>query len=184
MDTYIHELKVPRERIPILIGPEGKIKKTIERETKTQLTIDSKEGDVIIQAEDGMCIYLAKEITKAIGRGFNPEKALLLLKSEYVFDVINLSDYVRSREQITRLKSRVIGVEGKARRTIETLTETSISIFGKTISIIGESEEVNTARRAIESLVGGSTHSTVYRWLEKQKREIKTRKIMGKELDI
>lgn len=174
----MHELKIPKERIPILIGPGGKIKKTIEKETKAQLTIDSKEGDVIIQAEDGMHVYLAKEITKAIGRGFNPQKALLLLKSEYIFDIINLSDYVRSREQIIRLKSRIIGAEGKARKTMETLTETSISVFGKTISIIGESEDVNTARRSIESLIGGSTHATVYRWIERQKRELKTRKII------
>jgi len=179
METYIHELKIPKERIPILIGPKGKTKKTIEKETKTQITIDSKEGDVTIQAEDGIHIYIAKEITKAIGRGFNPETALKLTKQQYTFDLINLTDYTKSKNQITRIKSRIIGTEGKARKTLETLTETSISIFGKTIAIIGEAEEVTTTRRAIESLIGGSTHSTIYKWLEKQKRETKNKKILG-----
>ena len=71
-----------------------------------------------------------------------------------------------------RLKGRVIGQEGKSRKIIEGLTETYISVYGKTISIIGQAENVSVARRAIESLLAGSNHATVYRWLEKKRREL------------
>jgi ribosomal RNA assembly protein len=70
-----------------------------------------------------------------------------------------------------RLKGRVIGAKGKARKAIEELTQTNISVYGKTIAIIGEIQNVGTARRAIESLLMGSMHATVFKWLEKQRRD-------------
>jgi len=74
-----------------------------------------------------------------------------------------------------RLKGRIIGKDGKSRKIIESLTETYICVFGKTIGIIGEGEAASIARRAIESLLAGSPHSSVYKWLEKRNREIKQR---------
>ena len=77
-----------------------------------------------------------------------------------------------------RLKGRVIGEQGKARRTIENLTETDISVYGKTVSIIGEIEHVSVAKRAILSLLSGSPHSRVYSWLEKKRKEMKYREML------
>ena len=73
----------------------------------------------------------------------------------------------------------MIGAAGKSRKIIEELTETDICIFGKTIGIIGRAEDVTIARHAIESLLKGSTHSAVYRWLERQRRLFKTRKVFN-----
>ena len=173
MVEYIYELKIPKERIAVLIGKRGEIKKQIEEQTKTQLEVDSREGDVIIKGDDTIRMYTAREIIKAIGRGFNPECALLLLKSDYCFEVININDFIKSKSQLNRVRGRVIGSEGKARKTVEELTETSISVYGKTIGIIGEPEKVSVARRAIESLLGGSPHSSIYRWLEKNRSIMK-----------
>ena len=77
-----------------------------------------------------------------------------------------------------RLKGRVIGREGKSRKLIEELTECNISVFGKTISIIGLPESAANARQAVESLLRGSTHSNVYNWLEKRRREMKRKAII------
>ena len=176
---YSYELKVPKNRIAVIIGKEGKIKKEIEESTKTKLDIDSKEGDVFISGEDALGLYTAREIIRAIGRGFNPEIAKLLLKPDYIFEVIDVSEYVgKSKDAMLRLKGRVIGKEGKSRRIIEELTECSISIFGKTISIIGLPESAADARQAVEFLLRGSTHANVYKWLEKRRRELKRRAIM------
>ena len=71
------------------------------------------------------------------------------------------------------MKGRIIGAEGKSRRTIEELTETNVSVYGKTVSIIGLAEGVDMARRAIETLLSGSPHANVYKWLEKKRRELK-----------
>lgn len=179
MVEYSYELRVPKNRVAVIIGKEGSVKKDIEETTNTKLNIDSKEGDVFVSGEDALGLYTAREIIKAVGRGFNPEIAKLLLKPDYVFEVIDVSEFAKSKEAMLRLKGRVIGKEGKSRRLIEELTECSISVFGRTISIIGLPESAANARRAVESLLRGSTHANVYKWLEKRRRELKRRAIMG-----
>lgn len=179
MVEYSYELKVPKNRVAVIIGKEGSVKKEIEETTKTKLSIDSKEGDIFVSGEDALGLYTAREIIKAISRGFNPDIAKLLLKPDYVFEVIDVSEYVgKSKEAMVRLKGRVIGKEGKSRRLIEELTECNISVFGKTISIIGLPESAAIARQAVESLLRGSTHANVYKWLERRRRELKRRAIM------
>lgn len=175
---FNYELKIPKTRVAVLIGTEGKIKQKIERETKTSINVDSKEGDVMITGEDALGLYTTREIITAIGRGFNPEVALLLLKQDYIFENFDITEFARTKNHMVRIKGRIIGAGGKARKLIEELTETYISVYGKTVCIIGESENVAIARRAVESLLSGSPHSSVYNWLEKQRREIKKRKVL------
>ena len=178
MIEYSYELKVPRNRVAVVIGKEGSVKKEIEEATKTKLNIDSKEGDVFVSGEDALGLYTAREIIKAIGRGFNPDLAKLLLKPDYIFEVVDLNEHIKSKEAMIRLKGRVIGKEGKSRRLIEELTECSISVFGKTISIIGLPESAANARQAVESLLRGSTHANVYKWLEKRRRDLKRKAVL------
>ncbi len=179
MVEYSYELKVPKNRVAVIIGKEGSVKKEIEEVTKTKLHIDSKEGDIFVSGEDALGLYTAREIIKAIGRGFNPDVAKLLLKPDYIFEVVDLSEYAgKSKDAMLRLKGRVIGKEGKSRKLIEELTECNISVFGKTISIIGLPEATANARQAVESLLRGSTHANVYKWLERRRRELKRRAIM------
>ena len=179
MTEYSYELKVPKNRVAVIIGKEGSTKKEIEEATSTKLNIDSKEGDVFVSGEDALGLYTAREIIKAVGRGFNPDVAKLLLKQDYVFEVVDVSEFVKSKDAIVRLKGRVIGKEGKSRRLIEELTECNISVFGKTIGIIGLPEAAANARQAVESLLKGSTHANVYKWLESRRRELKRREIMN-----
>ena len=180
MDELQYELKIPKERIAVLIGREGQNKKDIETATKTTLNIDSEEGDILIHGEDGLGIFIAKEVATAIGRGFNPEIALLLLKVDYSFEAIDFADYAgKSKENQVRIKGRIIGREGKTRRIIEEMTETYLSVYGKTVCIIGTTESVLLAHQAIEMLLEGSTHSSVYKWLEKKHRELKRNQLVG-----
>lgn len=174
---FSSELRIPKERIAILIGVKGSTKKNIEDSLKIHLTIDSEEGIVSIEGEDALDIYTATDIVKAIGRGFNPEIAMLLLKQDYILEIIEIKDYAKSKKSAVRLKGRVIGVEGRARTNIEHLTETYIVVFGKTISIIGNVENVKIAKRAVESLLKGSPHANVFKNLEKMRRQMKYRQI-------
>lgn len=179
MVEYSYELKVPRNRVAVIIGKEGSVKKDIEESTNIKLDIDSKEGDVFVSGEDALGLYTAREIIKAIGRGFNPDIAKLLLKPDYIFEVVDLREYVgKSRDALLRLKGRVIGKEGKSRKIIEELTECNISVFGKTISIIGLPESAATARQAVESLLRGSTHANVYKFLERRRRDMKRKSLL------
>ena len=175
---FAHEVLIPKDRVAVLIGKDGETKTAIEEGTKTRLKVDSKEGDIFVSGEDALGLYAAREVVIAVGRGFNPELAMLLLKQDYVFEVINLTEYTRSKEAMLRLKGRVIGKEGKSRRLIEELTEAYVSVYGKTISIIGMPENGYAAKHAVESLLGGSPHSTVYKWLEKRRRDLKRKEMV------
>ncbi len=167
---FTYELRIPKERIAVLIGKSGEQKKLIEEQAHVSLKVDSKEGDVFISGKDPLHLYTAREIIKAIGRGFNPEIAQLLLKQDYVFELITLDNFAKNKVQMERVKGRVIGAEGKSRKTIEQLTETFICVFGKTIGIIGLAGQVPIARSAIEMLLQGSPHASVYKWLEGKRR--------------
>ena len=164
-------MRIPRERVAVLIGKKGETKRQLEQETQTQLAIDSTEGEIEISGKDALLLYLCREIVRAIGRGFNPEVAMQLLKSDYSFEIISIVDYARNPNDLERLRGRVIGEGGKSRRTIEELTGVSMCIFGKTVGLIGPGENLNIARRAVESLLTGSPHAHVYRWLERKRRE-------------
>lgn len=177
MSSFTYEIKVPKERVAVLIGKNGEIKKRLETATRASLSIDSKEGDVLIQGTDALQLYIARDIIRAIARGFNPEIALLLLKQDYVFEVIDISRFVKE-SQLVRIKGRIIGKEGKVRKVLEELTESFISVYGKSIAILGEIDSVRTCKRAIESLLQGAPHAVVYKWLERRRRDMKSTKIL------
>jgi len=169
---FPYELKIPKIRVPILIGKKGEIKKLIERKTKTKIKV-SKEGDVEIYSEDNINTFNAIPIVKAIGRGFNPDKALMLLDENFILEVISMPDIVRkTKKTMQRVSARLIGTRGKARRMLERLTETFISIQGKTVAIIGSIEYAPIAKTAVEKLLQGTNHGNVYRYIETQKRKI------------
>ncbi|HLD41840.1 MAG TPA: KH domain-containing protein [archaeon] len=154
-------VSIPQERKAVLIGKDGQAKVQIEKKTGTRIRISEEveiKGDWETETK-------AAEVIKAIGRGFAPTKALRLLQGENILDVISLKG---SPNTIKRLMSRVIGTGGKAKKNIEKLCQVSISIYGKTVSIIGNQKQVQLARTAIEMLISGRMHSYVWRHLEKE----------------
>jgi len=176
-------VKVPKDRIGALVGPDGRVKESIERKLSVELGIDSESGDITItlnpEAEDPSILFRAKEVVTAVGRGFSPERAFRLLQDEdAVLQVIDLRESLgRSVSDIQRLKGRIIGKEGKTRRTIEELTEVDVSVHGHTVSIIGNLDQVEIARKAIQMILRGSQHATVYRFLHRKRRELKKKKL-------
>lgn len=173
MAEFAYDLKIPKDRVAVLIGKKGETKKQLEESTRCTFAVDSKEGDVHLSGEDSVRLFIAREIVLAIGRGFNPEVAQLLLKQDYGIEVLPLNDYARSQNDMIRLRGRIIGEGGKSRRVIEELTETHICVYGKTVSIVGELHWLSLARKAIEALLDGATHASVYKMLEKKRKTIK-----------
>ena len=180
MTIYKYELKIPKERVAVLIGTKGSVKKNLENETKTKIEVDSVEGDVFVSGEDSLTLLMVKDIIIAIGRGFNPNVALLLFKPDYAFELINLNDFFSSKKDFIRIKGRIIGREGKSRKVVEDLSECDICVYGKTVGIIGRIENTGIARRAVDMLLKGATHSSVYKWLETQRRESKRKEMLGR----
>jgi ribosomal RNA assembly protein len=162
----IEEFSIPKDRVAVAIGPKGETKKAIEKETKTKIRIDSKNGDVVIEAEDAAVAMKAGNIVRAIGRGFSPEHAMKLVDDEYYLELINLPEILgKNWKHIQSKKGRIIGKEGVIRQKIEQDTHTFISVYGKTVGIIGKAEAVEKAQHAITMLIRGAEHATVLNYL-------------------
>ena len=168
-ESFEEELLIPKERVAVLIGPKGKTKKQIEKTGNIKLQINAKEGLVKIRAKTAPELWLGSQVIEAIARGFNPEIAQKIFKEENSFELINLRDYGgKSKKSLERLRGRLIGTKGKTKRIIHRYTDADISVYGKTVGIIGPVEGVQIARRAIEMLLSGARHGTVYHFLETQ----------------
>lgn len=129
----------------------------------------SLNEDVEIDGEDALAVMRAKEVVRAFGRGFEFEDALLLVDEEYILEVLNVSDFAKSRNRQVVLKGRIIGTESKVKKLIEKCSGAKIAVYGKTVSIIGKWENLRVAREAVEIILGGSRHSTVFMFLKERK---------------
>ena len=172
-------VRIPKERVGVLIGPEGKVKHDIEERLQVKLEIESDAGGVGIilneNSTDPSLLLRAKDVVTAIGRGFAPDQAFRLIRNEEnLFDLIDLRViFGNSDSDMRRIKSRIIGMNGKTRHTIEELTEADMVVYGHTVGLIGTFEQVDTARNAVQMLIQGSEHHTVYNFLQKRRRELK-----------
>lgn len=172
-DLFIYSFKAPKDRVAVFIGEKGATKRQLTDDLDVRLDIDGREGDITAKSHDSLKLYIAKGVLKAIARGFNPELATLLLRPDYAFELIDMTDFATTKDALTRLKGRVIGLKGKSWHTIEDLTECNMVVYGKTVAIIGQLDHMPIARKAVEALLSGSQHSAVYKWLEKQRRSFK-----------
>jgi len=94
--------------------------------------------------------------------------------------IVDLREYVGDSDKaLTRIKGRIIGEEGKARKFIEEATGALVSVYGDKVAIIGDYEALEAAKKAVEMLAEGRQHSTVYRFLMSKRREIKRRRMLA-----
>ena len=174
-------LRIPTERIAVLIGKSGNVKSKIENTCHVTLDIDGETGEVWIKSTDDVEKiepFKAMEIITAIGRGFSPERALNLIQGENALHIIDLREFTgKSNSNIERIKGRIIGEGGKARRNMENLTGALISVYGKTVSIIGDTNQLRQAVDAISAISQGSMHGAVYNKLEAANRRAKQEKM-------
>lgn len=172
-------IRIPKDRIGALIGPDGETSQEIEERAGVRLEIDSESGEVFIHDDDAydpVLVLKVQDIVKAIGRGFSPERAFRLFQDDCFFELLDLTEYVgRKQKQIHRVKGRIIGKDGRTREQIESLSGTDLSVYGKTVGLVGELEENEMAREAIEMLIQGAPHPAVYRFLEEKRKELRLR---------
>jgi len=171
-------IRIPADRIGALIGPGGKTKKRIEATFQIDLTIDGETGNVDIKVKpdqpDVSVLFVARNMIRAIGRGFSPKNAFTLINEDHDLIIMDLEEYVgRSKNAQGRVKGRIIGKEGKSRAMIEELTECLVSVYGGTVGIIGPYEMLPVAKEAVEMLINGSFHKTVWNHLYAYRRKMK-----------
>lgn len=179
---YAKSLRIPSDRIGVLIGRRGQSKRDIEEACGVSVTVDSDTGEVLIEsATDDIALlrpFVATDIITAIGRGFSAKNAMMLLSEENRLHVINLRQFAgKSKAALMRIRSRIIGEGGRVRLNIERLGNTKISVYGKTVSVIGKQRDLRAVVAAIDSILSGGVHAVAYGRLEAANRRRKVERM-------
>ncbi len=176
-------MKIGKKRIAVIIGKSGQTKEEIERTFGVKIDIDSKTGECEVKPllndsnYNPLNIFIAQKVINAINRGFNPIKAMKLLESDYELEIFNLMSILgKSDKRIKRIKGRIIGRKGEMRKAIERYAECFISVYGKTVSIISDYENLQIARKAVSMIINGMPHHSVLKFLENKYNEKKKEK--------
>lgn len=161
----LEHIAIPEERIDLLKKTKG-WKDQLKDFLDVEVEIDE---DITINGET-LQVMRAKEIIRAFGRGFSFNDSLDLLDEEYFLEVINIGEFTgKSKNRQITLRGRVIGEEGRTKKMIESYADVKVSIHGKTVSIIGKTQNIKIARNAIEMILSGNKHNSVYRFLQENR---------------
>ena len=178
-------VRIPQDRVGTLIGTKGETKRMLQKISGIRIDVDTEEGNVIInddKTEDPLMALKLTDVIRAIGRGVNPEKAVRLFQDDEFFEVVDIKEFSGGRSnQLARMRGRLIGTGGKTRSLIEDLTGVDMCVYGNSVALIGNSVNLPVAKHAIELILNGSEHSTVYRYLEGQRPMLRISE-MGFEL--
>ncbi len=168
---YTEYVSVPRDRVGVLVGNGGIVKRRIEGGTGVKLRVNSDTGEIDVKRPDTVPAgnaLKAMDVIKAIGNGFPPKKALELIADDVYLTIIDITAYVgKGHKDLVRQRARLIGSGGKARRMLENLTETDITVSDRYVAIIGQATSNELARTGIEMLLSGTPHGDVYKQLRK-----------------
>jgi ribosomal RNA assembly protein len=174
--SFEQVVRVPLDRVAAVIGKKGGAKKYLEETCHVSLDVDGETGEVTITSksvEEGDP-FKAMSIVEAIARGFSPQRAIRLLEPDTFLEIVDLRDFAgKSENSLERIRGRIIGLKGKSRRVIEELTKCQVSVYGKTVALIGDAAEVKLAKEAISMLAKGSQHRSVYNMLQRARTKRK-----------
>jgi len=173
----MRSIRIPQDRVGTLIGTKGETKKMLQNISGIKIDVDT-EGEVTIyddaETADPLMALKIIDVIKAIGRGFAPDRATRLFDDDEYLEVVDLKEFVGGRNnQLARVRGRIIGKDGKTRKIIEDLTGVYVTIYGNTVALIGNSVSLPVAKHAVELLLNGSEHATVYHYLESQRPRLR-----------
>ena len=136
-----------------------------ELEEKLGVEINIRNKKVMIEGSP-LDEYEASIILSAINFGFTSRKALQLKEEAKIFRVLNIKSISR-KKNLEQVRARIIGKEGKTKRTLENISNCDIVIKGNEIGVIADAESIENTITGISNLVRGTKESNTYRYLEK-----------------
>lgn len=148
---------VPADRVGVITSDVRE-----EMHKKLGVSVAVTKNAIELDGE-GLELQIATNIMKAIGRGFSPVRAFRLFDENQTIELIDIGDLSEARA--ATIRSRIIGTKGRMRERIEDASGAAVSVYGKTITIIGTWEQVTTAKTAVEMIINGAMHSSVEKFL-------------------
>lgn len=164
-------LDIPQERVGVLIGKNGEVKKKIEDKINVRIQVQ-QEGTVKVEysPHNPETYFKLRRIADAISSGFSGEDALKLLDDNITLKTIDLRDFARgSSSRMKTIKGRIIGRGGKVWKKIEKLSGAKLALYKYTLGIMGEEENCEMAFRTILKILRGAQFSTAFKYLERQR---------------
>lgn len=113
--------------------------------------------------------FIALEILEAIKIGFSADRALKLKEEYFIIQKLSIKS-ITKRNDLNRIRARIIGTEGKTLRTLKSLTDCDFAMNNNEIGIIGHIDNIEEAIQAVTSIIQGSKQGNVYSRLEKNKK--------------
>jgi ribosomal RNA assembly protein len=104
--------------------------------------------------------------------GFSAKKALTLLNDDITFRKIPIKNFTR-RKNLKEVRGRIIGKEGKTKRTIENIADCEVIVNGNEVGVICTADEVEETTTAITNLIRGTKEANIYGFLERMNKEKK-----------
>jgi len=151
----------------IVVENMRKIKKAVPAiESRVKVKISFGKGRISVRGNE-LNEFLVEQIVQAIDFGFCVDDALLLLGEEFVLEFVDVKGNTR-RKNLKDVRSRIIGTDGRARRTIEKLTGAEIVISDNKVGVIVDADHLSATIQGLEGLIGGSKHGNVFGFLERQ----------------
>ena len=149
----------------------------LEEASGAKLDIDSRTGEVMAEWEgepDPIVRMKMPDVMLAIGRGLAPSRAVQLIRDEIFLRMYDIREWVgRQPNQTRRMRSRLIGRNGRIRSLIEEISNCEMAIHGSTVLVIGDQDGIALAAPAIEGILRGSEHSTVLHGLEQDRKRLR-----------
>ena len=152
----------------IIVENLRKIKKAVPLvESRLKVKIKFGKGGQIFILGEEFNAFLVDKILRAVDFGFDIEDAMLLRDDNFILEFVNMKEHTR-RKNLEDVRARMIGTDGKAKRTIEELSGCVIAISGNQVGVIVNADHLDSVIQAIISLVQGAKHGNVFAYLEKQ----------------
>jgi len=175
-------LPVPfdQSKIGLLIGKDGTNKARLEEAFNVKIEVKPEEGIVYVEPREGATlynVYVAEKALKALSIGFSIDDVLLLKDDVYDLEIIDLGEVAKNREDLMRIKARVIGAGGRFKKALEDMTGAKIAVGEKQIGIIGDFEQNKLIKDALTRLIAGQSHQAVMKFLERYSFELKRRRM-------
>ncbi len=163
---------LPSKRLARLLKNNAKFMRELEERAKVSVRVKKEtRADANLEIEgDAEGEWVAEQVLRAVDIGFDPKIAFKLFSDNVYMEVMDLGLLLRRNERaISRYKARIIGTEGKARKSLEELSEAYIAVSDdERVGILGEFDSVRAAKEGITRILEGSPHGTVFAYLREE----------------